>query len=70
MYPTAGNISKERFQKAMDAKEFFMKMLNAPIDYIAVENPTPLNVVSLPKHTQLMCNKKTLLPQNDRPVCL
>ena len=52
MYPTAGNISKERFQKAMDAKEFFMKMLNAPIDYIAVENPTPLNVVSLPKHTQ------------------
>ena len=26
--------------------------MNAPIKHIAVENPTPLKVVGLPKHTQ------------------
>lgn len=52
MYPTAGNLSQERYEKAMDAKDFFLKMLNAPIEYIVVENPTPLKVVGLPKHTQ------------------
>jgi len=52
MYPTAGNLSQERFEKSQEAKNFFMKMLNAPIEYIAVENPTPLKVVGLPKHSQ------------------
>ena len=45
MYPTAGNI-------AMEAKDMFMKLLNAPIKHIAVENPVPLKVVGLPKHSQ------------------
>tara|TARA_R110000823_G_scaffold241092_1_gene365859 strand:+ start:344 stop:982 length:639 start_codon:yes stop_codon:yes gene_type:complete len=52
MYPTAGNLNKERFDKSQDAKDFFMKLLNAPIKHIAVENPTPLKIVGLPKHTQ------------------
>lgn len=52
MYPTAGNLCEKRLAKAMDAKEFFMKMINAPIKYIAVENPTPLKVVGLPIYTQ------------------
>ena len=52
MYPTAGNLSQERFEKSQEAKDFFMKLLNAPIEYIAVENPTPLKVVGLPKHSQ------------------
>lgn len=52
MYPTAGNISEERYKKAMEAKEFFLKMMNAPVKYIAVENPTPLKVVELPNYTQ------------------
>ena len=52
MFPTAGNLSEERFEKSQEAKDFFMKMLNAPIKYIAVENPTPLKVVGLPMHTQ------------------
>jgi len=52
MYPTAGNLCEKRYAKAMEAKDFFMKMINAPIKYIAVENPTPLKVVNLPKHTQ------------------
>ena len=54
MYPTAGNVDSKRFAKAIEAKEFFMKMINAPIKYIAVENPTPLKVVGLPIHTQVI----------------
>jgi|TARA_R100000482_G_scaffold124436_1_gene77246 hypothetical protein len=54
MYRTAGNLCEKRFFKAMEAKDFFMKMINAPIKYIAVENPTPLKVVNLPKHTQVI----------------
>jgi len=69
MYPTAGNLDKNRFDKAMEAKEFFMKLLNAPIKHIAVENPLPLKIVGLPKHTQIIqpyefgheYSKKTLL---------
>ena len=52
MFPTAGNLCQVRYEKAMKAKEFFIKMINAPIKYIAVENPTPLKVVELPEHTQ------------------
>jgi hypothetical protein len=54
MYPTSGNLNIERFNKAMEAKAFFMKLLNAPIKHIALENPTPLKVVELPKHTQVI----------------
>lgn len=69
MYPTAGNIDESRLQKAMEAKDFFMKLLNAPIEHIAVENPLPLKVVELPTPTQIIqpyeyghqYSKKTLL---------
>lgn len=54
MYPTAGNISQERLTKAMEAKEFFMAILNADCDRIAIENPRPLKVVELPKPTQVI----------------
>ena len=54
MYPTAGNISQERLAKAMEAKEFFLKILNADCDRIAIENPRPLKVVDLPKPSQVI----------------
>lgn len=54
MYPTAGNISQERLAKAMEAKQFFLKILNADCDRIAIENPRPLKVVELPKPTQVI----------------
>jgi len=54
MYPTRGVICKDRFEKAMKAKEFFLKLLNAPIEKIALENPLPLKVVELPKETQVI----------------
>lgn len=54
MYPTAGNISQERLAKAMEAKAFFMAIMNADCDRIAIENPRPLKVVELPKPTQVI----------------
>jgi len=54
MYPTAGNINKNRLNLALEAKEFFMKLYNAPCKYIAVENPTPLKCVKLPIHSQVI----------------
>lgn len=47
-----GEIVQERFQKAMEAKEFFLHFFNAPIPHIAVENPTPMKIVGLPPYTQ------------------
>ena len=54
MFPTAGNLCEKRLKLAMEAKEFFMKCLNANIEFIAVENPLPLKVVGLPKETQVI----------------
>lgn len=52
MYPTKGQIDEERFQKAMDAKEFFLRILNADCAKICIENPRPLNIVGLPTESQ------------------
>ena len=54
MFPTAGNIDNDRLKLALEAKEFFMKLYNAPCKYIAVENPTPLKCVELPIHSQVI----------------
>lgn len=52
MYPTAGQIDEYRFSKAMEAKTFFLRFLDADCEKIAVENPKPLKVVGLPQETQ------------------
>lgn len=69
MYPTAGNISKDRLVLALEAKDFFMRLLNCDINKIAVENPLPLKIVGLPNPTTYVqpfehghaFSKKTLL---------
>jgi len=69
MFLTAGVLNTDRYNKAMQAKEFFLKLLNAPIIYICIENPFPLKVIELPKETQTIqpyqfghsYSKKTLL---------
>ena len=69
MYPKAGVLDLNRYNQAMEAKEFFLKLLNAPIDMIAIENPLPMKVVDLPNHDQAIepwhfgepYSKKTLL---------
>lgn len=54
MYPKAGEISQERLEKAMAAKQFFMEILNADCERICVENPRPLKIVGLPVPTQVI----------------
>ena len=54
MYLTAGNVNQERFEKALQAKEFFMQFMNADCDKICIENPTPLKIVGLPKESQVI----------------
>jgi hypothetical protein len=45
-------LNQERYQKGLEAKDFFMKLLNADIPMIAVENPISSKIFEMPKHTQ------------------
>ena len=49
-----GQIQQERYEKAMEAKAFFMAFLNADCDHICVENPIPLKIVNLPQYSQII----------------
>lgn len=53
MFPE-GELDEERYKKAMKAREFFMTLLDAPIPQIMIENPTPLKIVDLPEHSQVI----------------
>ena len=54
MYPKKRQIDPDRFEKAMQAKEFFMAIYNAPVKHIAIENPLPMKVVGLPARSQMI----------------
>lgn len=45
-------IERERYEKGLDGKEFFMKLLNADCEHIAVENPIPSAIYRLPNPSQ------------------
>lgn len=47
-----GHIVPERYQKAMEAKAFFMRFWNADCSHICIENPTPMKLICLPPYTQ------------------
>lgn len=47
-----GKVVPERYEKAMEAKEFFMTFWMADIGRIAIENPTPMRLVNLPPYSQ------------------
>lgn len=47
-----GKIVPDRYKKAMEAKEFFMKFYSASCLKVAIENPTPMRIVGLPEYTQ------------------
>lgn len=47
-------IERERFEKGMDGKEFFMKFYNAECKHIVVENPIPSAVYRMPPYTQVI----------------
>lgn len=44
-----GVLQQERYTKMMQAREFFMKCLNARAQYVAVENPLPMARARLPR---------------------
>lgn len=44
-----GKVNKERFQKMLEARDFFFECLNAKARYVAVENPIPMAKAGLPK---------------------
>ena len=52
LYPKKGQLDMERYKKGLQAKEFFLKFLNADCDRIAAENPVSSSVFEMPKHTQ------------------
>lgn len=49
-----GQIQGDRFRKGQTAAAFFMKLLNADCDMVAVENPIPLKIFGLPKYSQII----------------
>jgi len=45
-------LNKDRYAIGMEAVEFFMKLYNANIPKIAVENPIPSRIFGLPQYSQ------------------
>ena len=54
LYPKKGQIDPERYQKGLEAAEFFMKFYNADCDKICIENPVQLKVFDLPQKNQVI----------------
>ena len=54
LYTSPGVIDVTRYGKGKEARAFFMHLMNAPIPRICIENPTPLRVFDLPKHSQVV----------------
>ena len=52
LYPKKGVINQDRYEKGLQAKEFFMEFYNADCDKICVENPIPTKIFGLPPYTQ------------------
>ena len=69
-------VNQERLTKALDAKDFFMKLYNADIEKIALENPTPLQILKMPLPSQAIepfqfghpFSKRTLLWLKNLPL--
>ncbi len=54
LYPKKGHLNQERYQKGLNAKEFFMHMYNADCVRICVENPIPSKIYELPQYSQVI----------------
>jgi hypothetical protein len=47
-------LNQERYEKGLEAKEFFMMFYNADCERIAIENPTPSRIYELPERSQVI----------------
>lgn len=54
LYPQKGQLDKLRYEKGLQAKDFFMKLFNADCEHICVENPIPSKVYKMPSYTQII----------------
>lgn len=54
LYPKKGQLNQERYRLGLKAKEFFLKLYNADIDHICVENPIPSKVFEMPPYSQIV----------------
>ena len=54
LYPKKGQLNQERYEKGLDAKEFFLQFYNANCKHIAVENPIPSKIFELPPYSQII----------------
>lgn len=50
-----GMVQQERYIKMLQAREFFFKCLNADAQYVAVENPIPMQRAELPPPSCYAC---------------
>jgi hypothetical protein len=51
LYPK-GKLNEDRYKLGLEAKEFFLKLLNAPCNKICVENPVSSKIFNMPEYTQ------------------
>ena len=66
---TGGVLQKDRYEKGLEGKEFFMQFFTANTDRLCIENPAPSAIYGLPVHSQIIhpwqfgdeAQKKTLL---------
>lgn len=49
-----GVLNEERLRQGIEATHFFLRILYADCDHIAVENPIPSSIYCLPPYTQLI----------------
>lgn len=54
LYPKKGQLNIERYEKGLKAKAFFLKILRADCEKIAIENPVPSKIYKLPEKTQVI----------------
>lgn len=47
-------LNTERYEKGIEAKEFFMKFYNCSCEHIAIENPIPSRIYELPLPSQII----------------
>jgi hypothetical protein len=52
LYPQKGMLNKERYYKGIEAKEFFLKLLNVNIKKICIENPVSSTIFNMPEFSQ------------------
>ena len=69
LYPKKGQLNMERYQKGLEAKEFFLRFLNADCPRIAVENPVSSTVFQMPKHSQEIQPYMFGHPYTKKPGC-